>query len=88
MDLQDVNETLEDAVARSQIKLFGSSSRPLAVDPDPSRLHMSDSDGFSESEEGSEDEEEVLEGSDFDGDEDDFESGSESEVAYFRHDML
>lgn len=38
---------------------------------------MSDSDGFSESEEGSEDEEEVLEGSDFDGDEDDFESGSE-----------
>ncbi len=54
MDLQDVDETLEDAVARSQIKLFGSSSHPLAVDPGPSRLHMSDSDEDSGSEEDSE----------------------------------
>ncbi|EFI27230.1 GTP binding protein [Coprinopsis cinerea okayama7 len=33
MDLQDVNATLEDAVARSQIKLFSTSSAPLSVDP-------------------------------------------------------
>ncbi|TRM61106.1 hypothetical protein BD626DRAFT_460346 [Schizophyllum amplum] len=31
MDLQDVNSTLEDAVARSQIRLFGSSSKGLEV---------------------------------------------------------
>ncbi|KAF6741440.1 GTP binding protein [Ephemerocybe angulata] len=33
MDLQDVNSTLEDAVARSQIRLFGSSSKTLTVEP-------------------------------------------------------
>ncbi|PCH40312.1 GTP binding protein [Wolfiporia cocos MD-104 SS10] len=32
MDLQDVRDTLDDAVARSQIKLFGSSSQPLTVE--------------------------------------------------------
>ncbi|KAG5221114.1 DUF663-domain-containing protein [Salix suchowensis] len=32
MDLQDVNSTLEDAVARSSIKLFGSSSNALVVE--------------------------------------------------------
>ncbi|KAF4581483.1 Glycoside hydrolase 2 (Mannanase, beta-galactosidase) [Pleurotus pulmonarius] len=32
MDLQDVNSTLEDAVARSSIKLFGSSSKALVLD--------------------------------------------------------
>ncbi|TFK38990.1 hypothetical protein BDQ12DRAFT_630112 [Crucibulum laeve] len=32
MDLQDVNSTLEDAVSKSQIKLFGSSSKPLTTD--------------------------------------------------------
>ncbi|KAJ8463321.1 hypothetical protein ONZ45_g17621 [Pleurotus djamor] len=32
MNLQDVNATLEDAVARSSIKLFGSSSKALVVD--------------------------------------------------------
>ncbi|KAI0087738.1 DUF663-domain-containing protein [Irpex rosettiformis] len=59
MDLQDVSATLEDAVARSQIKLFGSSSKALSVDPGPSRLHGSsdeESDGSDEEEEDSEDE--------------------------------
>src|SRR5882762_2835993 len=33
MDLQDVGVTLEDSVAQSQIRLFGSSSNHLAVGP-------------------------------------------------------
>lgn len=37
MDLQDTNETLEDVIARSQIRLLGSSSRNLVVDPSSSR---------------------------------------------------
>ncbi len=32
MDLQDASATLEDAVAQSQIRLFGSSSKHLSVD--------------------------------------------------------
>ena len=40
LDLQDVRSTLEDVVAKSQIRLFGSSSRPLSVQAEagPSRL--------------------------------------------------
>ena len=37
MDLQDVSETLEDAVARSHIRLLGSSSKSLSLDPSSSR---------------------------------------------------
>ena len=37
MDLQDVSETLEDAVARSQIRLLDSSSRSLSLYPSSSR---------------------------------------------------
>ncbi|KAH8989593.1 DUF663-domain-containing protein [Lactarius hatsudake] len=33
MDLQDVNETLEDVVARSHIRLLGSSSKSLSIHP-------------------------------------------------------
>ena len=36
MDLQDVPTTLEDAVGRSQVRLFGTSSNPLDVGPLPS----------------------------------------------------
>ena len=74
MDLQDVDGTLEDAVARSQIRLFGSSSKPLAVDPGPSRQHTDDDD--SDSEEDEEDEGSEDEG--FDEDEDAY--GSDDEV--------
>jgi ribosome biogenesis protein BMS1 len=45
MDLQDVDETLEDAVARSQIRLLGSSSKSLSLHPSASRhgvLHAKD----------------------------------------------
>ena len=36
MDLQEVNETLEDVVARSQIHLLGSSSKSLSIHPSAS----------------------------------------------------
>ncbi len=39
MDLQDVDATLEDQVAQSQIRLFGSSSKALTVDPSSSGQH-------------------------------------------------
>jgi len=45
MDLQDVDETLEDAVARSQIRLLGSSSKSLSLHPSSSGravLHAED----------------------------------------------
>ncbi|KAI0801985.1 hypothetical protein BC629DRAFT_1733659 [Irpex lacteus] len=71
MDLQDVNATLEDAVARSQIRLFGSSSQPLSVDPGPSRLHGSSDD---------EDEREESDDEDEEGSEGDFEEEGDWEV--------
>src|SRR5882757_3333887 len=37
MDLQDARETLETAVARSQIRLLDSSSKSLSLDPSSSR---------------------------------------------------
>ncbi|OAX39888.1 DUF663-domain-containing protein [Rhizopogon vinicolor AM-OR11-026] len=71
IDLQDVNETLEDTVARSKIRLFGSSSHPLTIDArrddeESSDLaDESDSEGnseFDEEEEGfSEDEQDDAE---------------------------
>ena len=71
MDLQDVDETLEDAVARSQIKLFGSSSQPLSV-AGPSRLHsafaVDEEDGDEdEDEDGEEDEDDMSEDEDDEG---------------------
>jgi ribosome biogenesis protein BMS1 len=41
MDLQDVSETLEDAVARSQIRLLGSSSKSLSLYPSSSQHTLS-----------------------------------------------
>ncbi|CAL1713042.1 unnamed protein product [Somion occarium] len=83
MDLQDVGATLEDAVARSQIKLFGSSSKPLAVDPGPSRQHYSDDEESGSDEEGVEhDLDEGSEDEGFDegsGVEENFESQIDSE---------
>ncbi|KAJ3560986.1 hypothetical protein NP233_g10477 [Leucocoprinus birnbaumii] len=68
MDLQDVQNTLEDAVSKSQIRLFGTSSNPLAVtspededeemDEDEDELGSDDefdSDAEEEDEEGNED---------------------------------
>ena len=41
MDLQEVNETLEDVVARSHIRLLGSSSKSLSIYPSASRRTLS-----------------------------------------------
>ncbi|KAK7690130.1 hypothetical protein QCA50_006779 [Cerrena zonata] len=79
MDLQDVNATLEDGVARSQIRLFGSSSRPLAVDPGPSRQHAFQDDSGSEDDE-DDDEGEDSEDEGFEGSDDEEEEGSDVEL--------
>ena len=87
LDLQDVNATLEDAVAKSQIKLFGSSSRPLQVQaeagPSNLRLNSETSDGPSSDEDDDEelsgDEDEDENGSD-DGFEDDPDFGEDDEL--------
>ena len=80
LDLQDVNATLEDAVAKSQIKLFGSSSRPLSVQAEagPSTLRSDSED--SEEYDSEEDEEETSgEGENESGAEDGFDDGSDFE---------
>ncbi|RPD54653.1 DUF663-domain-containing protein [Lentinus tigrinus ALCF2SS1-7] len=77
LDLQDVSSTLEDVVAKSQIRLFGSSSRPLSVQAEagPSRLgSSSDASEASRSEDEDSDNDEEDEA--YSGEEDD-ESGSD-----------
>ncbi|KAH9849525.1 hypothetical protein C2E23DRAFT_363419 [Lenzites betulinus] len=56
LDLQDVNSTLDDQMAKSHIRLFGSSSQPLSVQAGPSRLPLEEED--EEDEDGSDEEEE------------------------------
>lgn len=48
MDLQDVGETLDTAMAQSQIKLFGSSSRALVIDSDPNVRDLNEDVGSSD----------------------------------------
>ncbi|KAF9005404.1 hypothetical protein BDQ17DRAFT_1399127 [Cyathus striatus] len=71
MDLQDVDTTLDAAVAKSQIKLFGSSSKPLTVDARDVEMDGSDDD-FDDEEFDSQDEDEsgIESGEDEDEDED------------------
>ncbi|KAF9561058.1 DUF663-domain-containing protein [Agrocybe pediades] len=71
MDLQDVDATLEDRVTQSSIRLFGTSSKALTVDPSSENREDSDDEG-SVMDEDEDDDEEVEEG----GDE---QSGSEEE---------
>ncbi|TFK62239.1 DUF663-domain-containing protein [Pluteus cervinus] len=86
MDLQDVDETLDAAVARSQIKLLGSSSKALSIGPSNQDTSLDDDDDeeSSESEDGSEsgseeelDSEDEEGNSDEDGDEEDFPLGED-----------
>lgn len=73
MDLQDVNETLEDAVSRSQIRLLGSSSKSLSLRPSSSSravLHVEDDRENQGPEEDEEQEEDDL-SPDSSGDDDD-----------------
>lgn len=70
MDLQDVDATLGDAVSRSQIRLLGSSSKHLSVDP-TSHLRDADDTGEEESDQengDSQDEGELYELDSDDGD--------------------
>ncbi|KAI0317640.1 hypothetical protein OF83DRAFT_1058332 [Amylostereum chailletii] len=73
MDLQDVGETLEDVVARSHIRLLGSSSKSLTVDPSSSR--SADEDQFSDADSGFEEDDAD---SDLGSEEEDAESGDDS----------
>ncbi|KAI8986242.1 hypothetical protein BD414DRAFT_488090 [Trametes punicea] len=75
LDLQDVNTTLEDQVAKSQIRLFGSSSQPLSVEAGPSTL-PSDESGDS-TDEGSSDED----GDALTEDEEDFDSQDQDDLS-------
>lgn len=67
MDLQDVDQTLEDRVAQSSIKLFGSSSKALTVEAAPNddeedeeEFDEEDFDSGLGSEDGSDDEDEEM----------------------------
>lgn len=61
MDLQDVGATLEDQVARSQIRLFDTSSKVLTTDPSSGEQRNDDVDESSEEGEGEESGEEFSE---------------------------
>nr|VWP00954.1 MDR efflux pump ABC3 [Ganoderma boninense] len=65
LDLQDVDATLEDAVAKSQIRLFGSSSRPLALQAEAGPSSLQSSHSFSD-----ESDSEEIDYSEEDGEED------------------
>jgi len=76
MDLQDVNNTLEDAVAKSQIRLFGTSTKTLTVEDEKGGISgESDEEEYSdeEDEEGEEDEENEE-------DEDEDDEGDDAEI--------
>lgn len=69
MDLQDVDATLEDRVAQSNIRLFGTSSKALTVDPSSN----------AEADDDDEDEEDFDDDSDEDAHSDSDASGSEDD---------
>ncbi|KAF9465720.1 GTP binding protein [Collybia nuda] len=67
MDLQDVGSTLEDAVAKSQIRLFGDSSKSLTVDPSSSAdVEIESDDDEDDNDEGDEDDSGIESGADND----------------------
>ena len=75
MDLQDVDATLEDAVAKSQIRLFGSSSKHLAVGSSQAlEAEEDDEDGIEDDDMNSE-----ASGSDADEDDSGIDSSEEDE---------
>ncbi|KXN84592.1 Ribosome biogenesis protein bms1 [Leucoagaricus sp. SymC.cos] len=79
MDLQDVANTLEDAIGKSQIRLFGTSSNPLTITPDEDEdAEMEDEDEDVEMEDEDED---VGEDEDEDEEEEEFDSDAEDDSA-------
>lgn len=78
MDLQDVHTTLADGIAKSSIKLFGSSSKPLSLRPSGSGYDdEDDEDSEDEDAEGLSDDDDVS--GEEEEDEDDFEDEDEDE---------
>ncbi|SJL07448.1 related to BMS1-GTP-binding protein, required for distinct steps of 40S ribosome biogenesis [Armillaria ostoyae] len=71
MDLQDASATLEDAVAQSQIRLFGSSSKHLSVDVAADQDDGEDTEDYEEDDDQEEEE---------DGDDDDGMSSDDNEM--------
>lgn len=71
MDLQDVRETLEDAVARSHIRLLDSSSKSLSFNPSSSRHTRVEHDRASQGSDEDEEQEDEDPASDTDGGSDD-----------------
>jgi ribosome biogenesis protein BMS1 len=68
MNLQDVNTTLDDAVARSQIKLFSSSSKAIELEPsDDEDMSDEEEEGFSQEEGDDDDEDDWMLEEDGDG---------------------
>ena len=78
MDLQDVNETLGDQVAKSQIRLFGSSSKPLQHSQD---VEMESDDEEEEEEEGDEEEEDGSGDEEVDSEADELSDDKEGEFS-------
>jgi ribosome biogenesis protein BMS1 len=68
MDLQDAQNTLGDALQHSKIRLFGTSSHPVVIEPDEGEEYSSEASGSSSSdsesgeEESIEDEDDLLDG--------------------------
>ncbi|KAG2065034.1 DUF663-domain-containing protein [Suillus decipiens] len=75
IDLQDVDETLEETVARSNIRLFGSSTNPLTIDAQHSNRENSYSDDDDDDSGGDDEEDDDVE----EEDEDEDTSGGDSE---------
>ncbi|TEB24195.1 GTP binding protein, partial [Coprinellus micaceus] len=68
MNLQDVNTTLDDAVARSQIKLFSSSSKAIELEAsDDEDMSDGEEEGFSQEEGDDDDEDDWMLEEDGDG---------------------
>ncbi|EDR13155.1 uncharacterized protein LACBIDRAFT_245157 [Laccaria bicolor S238N-H82] len=81
MDLQDVNNTLEDAVAKSQIRLFGTSSQNLTVEDEKGGISGEESDEEEYSDEEDEEEGDDEEDEEDEGDEDDKKERQDVEYA-------
>jgi ribosome biogenesis protein BMS1 len=80
MDLQDVDATLEDRVAQSNIRLFGTSSKTLTVDPSSNATVVeadSDEEDEEEFDDDSDEDEDAHSDSDASGSEDDEEAMDE-----------
>ena len=79
MDLQDASATLEDQVAQSNIRLFGTSSKVLTVDPQNGEEDSGNEDSDDEDEDDEDNDEQEDLGSEGNSDSEDDEDGEEDE---------